>query len=271
MAFKDVALAEMVSLFSPWVNDKAEKAAFLAVPETAGLHAQVERAYAGVVAAKPALVATSPDLTALYAEEDAVDTQHDHLARSVGFALDSHRSLCLGAAPPDVDRAQACEDAGARLFPDGMGFITSSYRAESGNAERAAKALKEHPEVGALLKSIPTKKGSTLLDTANLWLAAGAALGQLENLKDKLQAKLAASPAASKAVVASARNQWIRVANRIVDVLDDSDAPAEAVLAIRGKLRKAAAKAGSKAAGGATSPGAGGDAAPEPKTPPPTP
>ena len=186
MAFKDLAIAEMVALFSPWVNDKAEKAAFVAIPETAGLYKQVERAYAGVVAAKPTPVVDSPELAAAREAADAADDAHDNLARGVACGLDSQRYLALGLTPPDVERAKACEEASAKLFPQGMGFISSSYRAESGNTERVAIVLEGDAALGAFLKTIPTKKGGTLLEVATLWLEAGATLGKLEDTKAAL-------------------------------------------------------------------------------------
>src|SRR4051794_17592315 len=101
MAFKDLSTAEMVNLFSPWVNEKTTRAEFASIEELSGLVGQVERAYRGVLAvAAPAT--TSPEVSALSEEEIRVDGQHDSLARAIALALQSQRARALGAEPIDM-------------------------------------------------------------------------------------------------------------------------------------------------------------------------
>jgi hypothetical protein len=248
VAFKDLSIAEMVSLFSPWATDPKAKAEFVKVPDLAGIHSHVVRAYDGVLSARPPDATTSPELQALFAQEDEVDGRHDRLARAIAGGIEVQKNLANAATPPDTERAAACEAADAKLFPNGMGFINSSYRAESGNTARAAKVCVEDAELVAFLKSIPTKKGETLFAVTERWIAEGAMLGKLEDKKDKLLAKLAAAPAPKPAAVQQARNFFIRTATRILDVLADSTAPAADVDPIRNRLVDAAEKAGKRAA-----------------------
>lgn len=248
MAFKDLDLNEMVSLFSPLVNEKATKAHFLSIPEIAGLHPKVTAAYEAVVSVRRAEDVEDPELSEISALAKVKDNRHDHLARCSSLALEARRERALGEEPPDHETAAACGVALAALLPEGTGITNASYLAEAGNAERIERLLAAPESSGtkALLKSIPVKKGETALDTVTLWIQSGAELGKLEAKKAARLAALESQAAPPQRVIQGARGQWIRVASLLVQAGDVSDAPADVKAAVLQPLVRAAERAGQR-------------------------
>jgi hypothetical protein len=271
MAFKDLDINEMVSLFSPFVNEQATKTLFLSIPEIAGLHPKVVAAHDMVVSVRPVEDVTDPEIAEISAKQRPLDQQHDQFARCSAWVLEARRARALAEDPPDEVTAAACGEVLAALLPEGTSITNASYRAEAGNVERVERLLADpaNAAMKTLLKSIPVKKGENVLETVGLWIQAGTELGKLEAKKAARLAFLQGQAAPPQRVIQSARSQWIKVASLLVQALDVSDAPDHLKVAIVHPLLDAAERAGQRTlrrnAGKPESPAA---PSPSPATPP---
>lgn len=245
---KHLMIEEMVALVSPWVENAQRKRLFLSIPEIAGLHPKVVEAHESVLAVRPSKSGLSAAMIALNDELGRVDERHDHLARAVCWGIDAHRAHCLGADPPDRERAAACDQVQPKLFPSGLNIVKASPTAEAGNTARVARLLDEEPSIAELLKGIPAPGKTTLLHTTQRWIKTGKELGAIEHRRDELAAKEKTAPV-TRATVAAARSQWFRVVSAVLSNLELSDAPAEAIETIRGPVLKASERAGKRYAG----------------------
>ncbi|KYF56506.1 hypothetical protein BE08_34145 [Sorangium cellulosum] len=245
---KHLMIEEMVALVSPWVENAQRKRLFLSIPEIAGLHPKVVEAHESVLAVRPSKSGLSAAMIALNDELGRVDERHDHLARAVCWGIDAHRTHCLGADPPDRERAAACDQVQPKLFPSGLNIIEASPTAEAGNTARVARLLDEEPSIAELLKGIPAPGKTTLLHTTQRWIKTGKELEAIEHRRDELAAKEKTAPV-TKATIAAARSQWFRVVSAVLSNLELSDAPAEAIETIRGPVLKASERAGKRYAG----------------------
>lgn len=248
MALNHMTLAEMVGVTLPWVTPGKQRSLFLSVPEIAGLMPVVEQAHAGVLGAQPNLAGMSPEVRAILEEEEVVDIRHDCLARGGNWILEGHRQICLGSNPPDAERAALCARVLRKLFPQGLKIVTASFVAESGNTARVAQLLETDAEIKPLLKSIPVRKGETLLDVVLKWIEEGATLGALEDQRTALAAESAVgAPANDKAPKAgktqAARSAWINAVNLVLGALAVSSAPAQAIEALRHRAVEVSEKA----------------------------
>lgn len=250
MAFNDLDTPEMVSVFSPFVNDPKVKKDFLSIPELTGLHKQVVSAYEGVVSVRPAEAAADSELQAIMAQQKKVDFRHDRYTRFLVLALEAQRELALAEDPPNTERAEACDAASLAILPGGTGIINASYHAEAGSTERMQKHLDsaEGKKTAAVLKSVPVKGKETALDVVQSLIAVGAELGKLEAKKAARNAALASTPAAPQRVIQGARSKWISVASLIVQAVELSDAPESVKAAIVRPLLDAAERAGKRGA-----------------------
>lgn len=245
---KHLMIEEMVALVSPWVENAQRKRLFLSIPEIAGLHPKVVASHEAVLAVRPSKSGPSTTMSALNDELGRVDERHDHLARAVCWGIDAHRAHCLGADPPDRERAAACDQVQPKLFPSGLNIIKASPTAEAGNTARVARLLDEEPSIGELLKGIPAPGKTTLLHTTQRWIKTGKELEAIEHRRDELAAREKTTPV-TKATIAAARSQWFRVVSAVLSNLELSDAPAEAVETIRGPVLKASERAGKRYGG----------------------
>ncbi|KYG10356.1 hypothetical protein BE21_12475 [Sorangium cellulosum] len=252
---KHLMIEEMVALVSPWVENAQRKRLFLSIPEIAGLHPKVADAYEAVLAVRPSKAGPSAQMSALNDELGRVDVRHDHLARAVCWGIDAHREHCLGADPPERERAAACDQVQAKLFPGGLNILKASPTAEAGNTARIARLLDEEPSIGEFLKGIPAPGKTTLLHTTQRWIKVGKELEAIEHRRDELAAKEKTAPV-TKATIAAARSQWFRAVSAVLANLELSDAPAEAIETIRGPVLKASERAGKRYGGTSAGEGA---------------
>lgn len=252
---KHLNIHEMVGIVAPWVNDAARKKLFLSIPEVAAFHPKVVEIHGDLLSAQPAAADVSPALQKIIDAGIAADAVHDPLARAVSSCIEADRSHSLAAETPDLARAKQAEEVQAKLFPTGMSIINASLLAESGNTERVATLLEEQPAVRAFLKSIPVQGKSTLLDTTNRWIAAGAKLGQLERQREVQEAKEATEPL-GKAGMNGLRARWIRLVSQVLSNLELSDAAEESIELVRGPVTKASDRAGKRYEGAAAATGA---------------
>ncbi|MEO7594418.1 MAG: hypothetical protein ABI134_24610 [Byssovorax sp.] len=247
---KHLNIHEMVGIVAPWANDAKRKAQFLSIPEIAALHPKITQIHAELLSAQPASAEVSTALQKIIDSATAVDTVHDPLARAVWSGIEADRNLSLAASPPDPERARQAEEVQAKLFPGGMSIINASLLAESGNTARVAKLLEDEPATAAFLKAIPVRGKTTLLDTAQRWIAAGAQLGKLEREREAQEAKELTQPL-GKAGMNALRARWIRLVSQVLANLELSDAAAESIEVIRGPVLKASERAGKRYEGGA--------------------
>lgn len=251
MALNDLTINQMVALTAPLVNEAALKKQFLSVPEVAGLHKQVVRAHEAVLKVRPSDAINDPVLRKIGEDQRPLDYTHDRSARALALGLEAAREWALAQDPPDEARAQDCDQAFSALFPDGVGVINTSFLAEAGHAQRNAtlladKALGE--PVKATLKSILIRKGQTLLDVAEAWIASGKALGQLEAKRAARLAELHVGPAPEQRVVQNARSLWIATVALLTQTLGMAEASDAVKAALAHPFTDAAEKAGRRAA-----------------------
>jgi hypothetical protein len=246
---KHLSLAEMAALGLAWVNKGARRDTFLSIPEIAPLHPTFTDAHSAILAAQPADKSMSPELRSVVAEGNALDLTHDRLARAGSLGLELTRELCLAATPPDTDRATMCERVANKLYPEGLSFLNTSWLAEAGNVARVEKLLEQEPELRPFLKSVVLPGKITMMDVVDRWIAAGKALGKVDEKREALLAKLAPP---DKATIQAARSRWMRVVSTVLNNLELSAADGAAIEAIRGPVLRASERAGKRYATGET-------------------
>lgn len=239
---KHLSINEMGSLIRPWVSNTKRKAAFLSIPEIAGLHPKVVLLYGELVAARPAESGASPELRSVIEEASSVDVVHDALVRAVHAGVTADRAYALAERPPATERVRRADGALTKLFPDGLSIVNASLLAESGNAARVAALLEREPELAAFLEAIPVQKHGTLLAVAQRWIAAGKQLAKLEDQREELEAEVATTPMTSEAIN-RLRARWIRVVSHVISLLELSDADPKAIALVRRPVLKASARA----------------------------
>ncbi|WP_437963643.1 hypothetical protein WMF04_28395 [Sorangium sp. So ce260] len=243
---KHLNLDEMVALLSPWAHDPKQRKLFLSIPEIAALHPRVVEAHEAVLAVQPSRGGgPSAKVRALIDQSTEVDRCHDHLARAVSYGIDAHRELCLAEEPADAARAAQCDVVQQKLFPSGLSILNASPLAEAGNTTRIARLLEDEPEIVDLLRSIPARGKTSLLDVVKRWLAKGRELQSIERARTELEATQATTPA-SKTTIQSARSQWFRVVSLVLSNLEMSRAPARDIEIIRGPVLRASDRAGKR-------------------------
>lgn len=246
---KHLSLAEMAALGLAWVNKGARRDTFLSIPEIAPLHPTFAGAHNAILAAQPADKSMSPELRTVVGEGNALDLTHDRLARAGSLGLELTRELCLAATPPDQDRADMCERVTNKLYPDGLSFLNTSWLAEAGNVARVEKLLAQEPELRPFFKSIVLPGKITMVEVIERWIAAGKALGKVDEKREALLAQLAP---ADKATIQAARSRWIRVVSAVLNNLELSAADRAAIETIRGPVLRASERAAKRYASGET-------------------
>jgi hypothetical protein len=248
---KHLNLDEMAALTEPLTKKTSRRRIFLSIPEIAALLPKIVKAHQGVVAVRPVDANRSPELQAFIDKGTEEDKRHDAFARAVSLGLEAQAAYCLAQDPPDAEGAMQCEQARGKLFPTGTLIVNASLLAEFGNTTRIARLLKDEPAIGELLKTIPVKGNKTLFDTMQGWLASGARLGKIEHDREEYLAKQTAAPV-TKATIQEVRSRWFRVVSLVLANLNESDAPAEDIEAVRGPIVRASDRAGQRYATGKT-------------------
>jgi hypothetical protein len=239
---KHLNIDEMVGITAPWVNDAKRKALFLSIPEVAALQPKIADIHAELLAAQPSTAPVSAELQKIIDAEDVADAVHDPLARAVSSGIEADRHHSLVGEPPDPARGSLAQEVQAKFFPNGMSIVNASFLAESGNTARVATLLEKEPALNAFLKSIPMRGKTTLLDTTERWIAAGAVLGELERKREVQMAKEATQPL-GRAAMNALRARWIRLVSQVLSNLDLSDAAAESIEVVRGPVLRASERA----------------------------
>jgi len=238
---RDLQIGEMISVSAHWL-DPQHKAIFLSIPEVAPLLGRVEAVHAGLLLARDGDSSTSA-LRALGDEAEGLDEQHDHLARALFYSMLAAQHYALGKAVPDEARADAIENARGALFPERLNIVSASYQAEAGNAAQIAKLAEG--ELALLLGAIHVDMNTSAKDVALKLGETGQKLGAIENQKPQVAAD-AQKNAIAPAEVRKRMRAWAAVAETILANLEQSNAPAAAVDAMRAPLLAAAEKASAR-------------------------
>lgn len=242
---KHLSINEMVSLTAPWLDNATRKAAFLSIPEIAGLYPKIAPLQAELRKAQPVAREPSPALQAIIAAALGADGVHDALARAVSSGIVADRDLAMADKPPSLARARQSERVRSTLFPQGLSIINASHLAESGNTARVDTLLDEQPEIAEYLEAIPVQKAGTLLVVTQRWIASGKKLAKLEQEREELEAE-EATEAPTREAINRLRARWIQLVSKVLSLLDLSDASPKAIASIRGPVRKASARAASR-------------------------
>ena len=242
---KHLSIIEMAQLIKPWVSQPKRKAAFLSIPEIAGLHSKVVQIHAELVAAQPAGTSPSAELRAIIDEATQVDAVHDPLARAVHAGLVAERAYALASRPPAHERVRTVDDALARLFPDGLAIVNASFLAEAGNTARVAELLEREPGIAKLLASIPVHGFGDLSVVAQRRISAGKKLAKLEAQREDLEADQVTAPLGREAIT-RLRARWIRLVSQVLSLLELSDADPRDVARLRSPVLKASGRAGKR-------------------------
>lgn len=242
---KHLSIIEMAQLIKPWVSQPKRKAAFLSIPEIAGLHPRLVQIHGELVAAQPAGDSPSAELQAVIDEANQVDAVHDPLARAVHAGLVAERAYALASRPPALERARKADEALAKLFPDGLTIVNASFLAEAGNTARVTELLVREPGLAELLASIPVQGFGDLSVVTQRWIAAGKKLAKLEETREDLEADQATVPLGKEAIT-RLRARWIRLVSQVLSLLELSDADPRDVARLRNPILKASGRAGKR-------------------------
>ncbi|MCA9711167.1 MAG: hypothetical protein KDK70_35335, partial [Myxococcales bacterium] len=155
------------------------------------------------------------------------------------------RLVCLSARPAQPERARALDEVHAALLPRGLSIVNASYLAEAGNAVRVEALLRAEPAHAELLASVPVHDGEDLLGLTRRWLAAGAALGELERERDVLAAERV-TQAVGPASIAAARSRWLRLVSQVLSILALGEVDPEVLETLRGPILRASERAGQR-------------------------
>jgi len=256
MALRNLTTQSMVAVGARWLDPGQERPILQRYALTRALLHHLETTHARLIEFQRRSTDTEEAVQHLTERLAALDAQHDRLLRGVFGMLTSLAELADGE-----ERATHFLDLRDTLFPDGLRGVSRSYWDQSGEAVLLRGRLNER--IVQSLRSILTPNGSlfghvqTLLDVARV-------MGELEAQRISL-AKT--STDTTRADVARARNEWIRVVTALRAATSlDGVSPEESDRIFR-HLDEAEAKADRRAQPAPTSKAATNGAS----TPPPAP
>lgn len=240
VALRNLTIEEMVHLSTPWLDPSGSRKLLAGYARTAPLLDDIAAAHEALLAAQPRAVAHDKELTELLAQEENLDLRHDRLARGSALLLEAMAELS--------DDRGAFLHARDLLLPDGLAVINRNFAAEAGAAALTRRRLQETPEVAALLEKTPAGPDRKLAEVVNEWLETGRKLGELEVQRIQLEQKSPASPAATSAQRALARNQWGRAVHAMLNLIALDPSPPDAIqTAVLVPVREAEARADQRA------------------------
>lgn len=231
-ALRTLDLSEMLALSTGWLGP--QRPALSAAPELAALLPRLDEAHQALLRVQSAAPATSGDQAQRLADEARdLDDRHDHVVRSLYFAVSAALSYHLSGESPDlvtVGRLEALRDM---ILPEGLATTQATYEAEAAMASRAAEAVASDPEAQRLLREIRLLPRVSGLDLLAQWADLGNRLGAVE-------LKRASGHGAENPV--RARNAWLSVVASMLSVLAVARS-ASASRAVLDPLNEACAKA----------------------------
>jgi hypothetical protein len=239
MGLKHLELTEMAGLTRPWVGP--QRSLLQAIPQVAPWLPALDAAHAHVVEAQPATdTEMANEVAAIVAEEQVVDVRHDNLARFVSLMIEADQCRCRAAQPPLVERDALCAQALKQLLPDGLLIVNALFVAEAGSAERTRALVASKAWLKDLLSSIPIADGTTLLSAVDSWCAQGERLGQLEQQRAAIEARIASVPQLPRAQIVAARNEWLKAVNMVLSILEMVKGHEQAIEELRAPVLRTA-------------------------------
>ncbi len=205
MAFKNLSNEEMAAVSEAWVTpSNPAYEAIRGVERLAGL-APVARARHAALLSVLVAAEEDQDKAANIQRAAALDTEHDRLATAIYGYLSTVAKMNANGGSLIALRDQ--------LMPDGVGkVVQATYRGQAGFVASLRKRLDEAAR--AQLAALPLPDG-TLLDKVEAWIAAGEALGALEEGRARAAAERIRNDSTQ---VLEARNGWVGMANAMVAV-----------------------------------------------------
>ncbi len=254
MSLRNLTAETMIGISAAWLDPKRTRPLIEGLPTASGLLPKIKEVHGTLVSLH---ASTDPAPSPLRAELDAVkkasletDLLHDRKLRA------GHNLLsALADATDDPARAAAYLDLRDLLFPDGLSGAQRSMTAEAGAVEVARERMT--PKQEALARSIPLPDGQSLHDLIEAWIKAGHRLGQLDEKRRALEEKLGQSGGVPKFDVAHAKNQWIRVARSLTELVALDHPPPETENRILAVLREEEARADRRGAAPPSPPATG--------------
>jgi hypothetical protein len=217
------------------VTDADGKAAFLSVPELAGLYPLLAQAYErGKKVEYAETLATA--VAAISATQKTVDVRHDCGYRALWYGLTARSQLLLALDPPDEAGAEAIVALRDRLLPEGLAGVKATYSAEEGHAQRMQEQV-DAPTRTTLAETV-LAPGHSALDVVGLIAGQAQRLGELD--RDKAQA---GTRSASIPDGRQVRTDLIQLLSLVSAVAAKSTAPKDVLNRIVGPIDEALARA----------------------------
>lgn len=236
----------MLSLTSTWLSTGPQGArdVFEKSPRLGHFLDDLEAVKSQLLAAENTLQNENQALAEIRKQENEIDAVHDRKVRGVSFVLDGLIELA-----DDAQQRAAYSTLRSLLIPDGLSFITRSFRAEAGHAEKTASRLDSSPVEAALLKSIPLPNNKTLAGEVKIWLDRAAQLGALEAKREKLEAEREKhQEQLSSTAHTTAKSRWIKIVSSMLSVITlEDEIPEDIQKSIVHPLEKAAERANKRA------------------------
>lgn len=236
MALKDLTTGTMVSITAAWLDPQRERPLLEGLPRAKALMADVEAAHEALHVYQKNKTAEEVRLAELGAQAAAKDAEHDRKARGLYNVLDGFADLVDD--PVLAALARAVRD---QVFTAGLTGVNASYSEEAGQASLVDKRL--------TTDSKQFLAGTTLGDRSlaawlSSWQGVARELGAIEAQRVKTAGDQAEKPGSA---VVRARNQWIRVAYAMMNMIELEKVDDATRRRLLEHLEAAEAKAGRRA------------------------
>lgn len=208
----------MLTLSQDWLADQSLWTTLSSHPLGAAMRWEVESAHELLAQQQGLPTRLSAEIAELTEALWRCDEQHDSLARTLHQLFDA----LVRTAKEPADAAWF-HDTQRVLFPHGLSVINYSYADEAGAAKAVKRAVTK--EMHARLSTVPFNE-HTLAELLDAWLQTGAAMEELVDKRELLQASIRAP--ADDAVQndrIAARRRWIRTVRTLLSMLELLELP----------------------------------------------
>jgi len=233
MNLKILASREMVTLTDAWTE--AQRPVFESIPEIKALYPKVVKVHVEVLHLKQEADAEE-QIARLTEELEQLDDQHDQLIRALWGVLTANIEHLQALQPPRTEQAEHLRSVRDRLLPERLSHVMKSYLEESGFAAQSLAQLSA--SFRETLGAVPMFSGDSALELVLRWVEVGSRLGDAARRRGQLKTVSADAPSDFQCRVA-----WSQVVQRVLDLLEISDAPAASIAAIRNPVVEAVAAA----------------------------
>lgn len=216
MALRNLTTQTMLTISARWLDPSQERPILQRYPLSRALLIHLSTAHDRLIEFQRRSTTTQEALLRLTERLATLDARHDRLLRG------THGMLTSLAELADTDeRAAHYLDLRDKVFPDGLRGVSRSYVDQAGEVMLLQGRLDERTVLA--LRSILTPNGSLFGHVQSL-IDIGREMGQLEAERTSLGKT---GEAMTRADVARARNEWIRVVSALKASLGLDGATAE--------------------------------------------